>query len=227
MKLGILLSGGKDSLYAAYLANKEHELVCAITVLSENKESYMFHTPNIELVRLQAKSMHLPLITITTKGEKEKELDDLTRAIKQAKKEYNIEGVLTGAVASQYQASRVQRICAQQKLWAINPLWQINQIQLLQELLKKHFEIIISGVFGYPLDETWLGTRITKETISKLKILQEKFQLNPAGEGGEIETFVTNCPLFEKKILVQASKKEYENYAGVYHITKAVLEEKR
>ncbi len=226
MKLAILLSGGKDSLYAAYLASKEHELVCAITVKSENKESYMFHTPNIDLVDLQAESMNIPLIITTTKGEKEKELDDLEQAIAKAKNDFGIEGVLTGAVASQYQASRVQRICAKLDLWAMNPLWQINQIALLYELLEKKFEVIISGVFGYPLDQTWLGKTIDEDRIEKLKELQQQLGLNPAGEGGEIETLVVDCPLFAKRIKVQESRVEYENHAGVFHITKAELEAK-
>lgn len=224
MKLAILLSGGKDALYAAYLASKEHDVVCAITIKSENKESYMFHTPNINLVDLQAKSMQIPLIIAHTKGEKEKELDDLEQAIVQAKQEFGIEGVVTGAVASQYQASRVQKICARQELWAMNPLWQINQIQLLHELLDNKFEVIISGVYGYPLDETWLGKTIDAPMIKQLISLQEQFQLNPAGEGGEIETLVVACPLFFQRISVQGSEIEYENHAGTFHVTKAELE---
>jgi len=227
MKLGILLSGGKDSLYAAYIASKEHELVCAITIKSENPESYMFHTPNIDIVDLQAQTMNVPLIVVRSKGEKELELLDLEQAMLEAKKTYDIQGIVTGAVASQYQASRVEHICEKHNLWAIHPLWQIDQMQLLHELLQKEFEIIISGVFGYPLDETWLGKTIDENRIQKLGVLQQQYQLNPAGEGGEIETLVINCPLFSKRIHVHDSKITYENHAGNYHITKATLEEKQ
>jgi ABC transporter with metal-binding/Fe-S-binding domain ATP-binding protein len=224
MKLGILLSGGKDSLYAAYIASKEHDIVCAITIKSENPESYMFHTPNIDLVDLQAQAMNIPLIVARTKGEKELELLDLEQAILEAKKTHNVQGIITGAVASQYQASRVEHICAKHQLWAIHPLWQIDQMQLLRELLQEKFEIIISGVFGYPLDETWLGKTIDENKIQELGVLQQQYQLNPAGEGGEIETLVIDCPLFSQRISIQESKIEYENHAGNYHITKALLE---
>ena len=74
-KLGILFSGGKDSMYAAWLAKKEgYEISCLISIVSENEESYMFHTPSIRRVEEQAKSMGIPLIVIKTKGKKEKEL---------------------------------------------------------------------------------------------------------------------------------------------------------
>ena len=62
MKIGALISGGKDSLAAAYKASEEHKLVCLIAIKSKNPESYMFHIPNIDLVKLQAEAMQLPLI---------------------------------------------------------------------------------------------------------------------------------------------------------------------
>jgi len=67
MKAGILFSGGKDSTYSAYLAKKEgYELACLITIYSENKDSYMFHTPSIDKTKKQAEVMNIPLMTDTT-----------------------------------------------------------------------------------------------------------------------------------------------------------------
>ena len=69
----MLFSGGKDSVYSAWLAkNSGHEIVCLISVFSENKESFMFHTPSIKQVQKQAKVMDIPLVIGKTKGEKEK-----------------------------------------------------------------------------------------------------------------------------------------------------------
>src|SRR3989304_1058713 len=113
MKLGVLFSGGKDSTYAAWLAQKEgHKLVCLITLSSKNPNSYMFHTPSISKTQKQAEAMGIPIITKETKGKKENELLDLEEAIKEAKTRYKIEGVITGAVESVYQASRIQKICS-------------------------------------------------------------------------------------------------------------------
>src|SRR3989338_2233866 len=118
MKLAVLFTGGKDSTYAAYLAKKDgHQISCLLTIESENKESYMFHTPNISFTQLQAESMNLPLLSRITKGIKEKELSDLKKLIREAVKKFGIEGVITGAIASVYQASRVQQICADLHLW--------------------------------------------------------------------------------------------------------------
>ena len=90
MKIGALFSGGKDSVFAIYKAiNAGHELKCLITVLSENPESYMYHVPNIELTKLQAKAMEIPIMLRQTKGIKEEELADLRFLIKEAQKKYN------------------------------------------------------------------------------------------------------------------------------------------
>jgi ABC transporter with metal-binding/Fe-S-binding domain ATP-binding protein len=203
MKLGVLFSGGKDSTYASYLAKQAgHEIVCLISILSENKESYMFHTPSISKVEKQSEVIGIPLILQKTKGEKEVELKDLEKAIILAKKKYKIQGVVTGAVESVYQASRIQEICNKLDLECFNPLWQKNQIELLEELISNKFEVILVGVFAYPFDESWLGRKIDKKFIEEIKKLYEKYKINPAGEGGEFESFVLNCPLFKSPLKI-------------------------
>jgi ABC transporter with metal-binding/Fe-S-binding domain ATP-binding protein len=214
MKLGMLLSGGKDSIYAGYLSKeKGHELACAITIFSENKESYMFHTPSIFKVEKQTEVMDIPLMIHKTKGIKEEELKDLEDAIKLAIKKYKIQGITTGAIDSVYQASRIQKICDKLKIECINPLWRKNEIEYLKELLKNKFKVIIVGVFAYPLNEKWLGRVIDNEFIEEVGKLKEKYKIHPAGEGGEFETFVLNCPLFKKELKVKSFQdlKEGEN----------------
>ncbi|MBR9705576.1 diphthine--ammonia ligase [Candidatus Pacearchaeota archaeon] len=205
MKLGVLFSGGKDSTLAAYLAkNNGHELACLITIKSENLESYMFHTPSIDKVEAQAEVMNIPLIVGKTKGEKEEELIDLENAIKQAITEYKIEGVITGAVGSVYQESRISNICNKLGIKCVNPLWQKDQFEVLNELIKNKFEVIIVGVFAYPLTNEWLGRVIDEKFVSDVKTLHEKYKIHVAGEGGEFESFVLNCPLFEKRLEVKS-----------------------
>ncbi len=206
MKLGVLYSGGKDSNFALLEASKENEISCLITIISENPHSFMFHTPTIELVDVQAELMGIPLVKIRTSGEKEKELLDLKTAISTAVKKYGIEGVVSGAVKSTYQASRIQKICDELGLWSFNPLWLRDEFALLKEEMEK-MEIIVSGVAAYPIPENWLGKKINVEKLRSLKI-------NPAGEGGEFETLVIDSPLFKRKIIIDEFRKEYNNYSG-------------
>ena len=203
MKLGVLFSGGKDSTYAAYLAKQQgHELTCLITVYSENPDSYMFHTPSIEKTKHQAEVMNLPLLVDTTKGKKEEELVDLERVIKTAIDKYGIEGITTGALYSDYQATRIQKICDKLGLKFINPLWHKDEFQYLNELIKDNFKVIIIGTAAEGLDQSWLGREINQEFIEDVTKLYNKYKIHVAGEGGEFETFVLNCPLFSRELKV-------------------------
>ena len=207
MKFGVLFSGGKDSCYATYLAKRMgHDIVCLINVKSENEESYMFHTPSVGRVKEQAGVMGIPLIVASTKGEKEKELVDLEKVIVNAKEKYGFDGIVTGAVESVYQASRVQKICNKLDLECFNPLWQMDQKELLGNLIRDGFDVIIVGVFAYPLDEKWLGRSIDFNFLEDAVKLKEKWGIHIAGEGGEFESFVLNCPLFEKGLDVKGFK---------------------
>ena len=223
MKVGALFSGGKDSTYAIYKAMKENEVVCLIAIKSLNPESYMFHVPAFEHIEKQAEALGIPLILVETKGVKEEELKDLQKAIEQAKEKYSIEGIVTGAVASTYQASRVQRICSTLGLWQFNPLWQINQMELLKDLIKDKFEVVITGIAAYPLEETWLGRKLDENMLKELEQLEKEYKINVAGEGGEFETMVVNSPMHKKKIEMIETKKEYADNQGTLIIKEVEL----
>ena len=223
MKLGVLFSGGKDSTLALHLAAEKENVTCLITVVSKNPESYMFHTPNIDITALQAEALGLPLVRVVTEGKKEAELAELEKAIAKAKTHYQIEGIVTGAVESVYQASRVQLICNRQDLWCFNPLWKQDQKALLETLVAKQFDVIISGVFAYPLDEKWLGKQLSSALIERLVDLEGKFGISPSGEGGEIETTVLDAPMFRQKIKVTDSAVSARGNCGVFQIKGAQL----
>jgi diphthine-ammonia ligase len=226
MRLGVLFSGGKDSCFATLKAMEEHEIACLITLVSENKESFMFHTPNISLTKMQAETMSIPLLSLTTKGEKENELEDLEKAIILAKEKYEIEGIVTGAVKSIYQASRVQRICKKLGLWCFNPLWLMDEIELLKGIVESGMFAVLSGVFAFPLERSFLGKSIDVEMIARLSDLKDRYRINPAGEGGEIETTVLDAPFFKNRISIDDSEIQYKDYSGVFTIKKASMVKK-
>jgi len=213
IKTAILFSGGKDSCLALYYAMKHTDVQCLITIISESNDSYMFHVPNIQWAEKQAEAIGIPIIVQKTKGEKEKELKDLEKAIKIAIKKYKIQGVITGAVESVYQAARVQTIANKLNIECFNPLWQKNQMELLQELIDRKFEIIIVGVFGEGLDGFW-GRKIDTKFMKDIAVVADRYKINPAGEGGELESFVLNAPFFKKKIEIKKSHILKDKHGG-------------
>jgi ABC transporter with metal-binding/Fe-S-binding domain ATP-binding protein len=225
MRLAVLTSGGKDSLFSAYLMQKEgHEISHFLTVVPETSESYMFHHPNVELTRLQAKAARVKLQTATTKGEKEKELADLKHLILGVRGE--VDGIIAGAVASLYQKRRVEAICSEVGIRVFTPLWQKNPTELLREMLRENFEIIITSVAARGLDAQWLGRRIDEKCVQDLLVLAEKYKVHVSGEGGEYETLVVDMPMFEKKLEILDATKKWEGSSGVYIVKEATLVDK-
>ena len=226
MKLAALFTGGKDSTYAIYLAQKAgDEITCLITIKSENLDSYMFHTPAIELTELQAEAMELPHILGSTEGQKEDELEDLELTIKIAKEKFGFDGIITGALFSEYQSSRIEKICKKLGLKCVNPLWHKEQDVLMKELVDNGFEIIFTSIAADGLNKNWLNKVITKEDLEKLNKLKDKIGSNVAGEGGEFESLVINCPLFKKKLMIEEFEiQEESEYVARMIIKKARLE---
>jgi len=223
MKLVALFSGGKDSTYAIQEVIKQgHEVVFLATVSSENPESFMFHTINIGLTFMQSRCMEIQFVSKRSEGIKEEEINDLEVLLKGL----DVEGVVCGAVASKYQKERVEKVCKKLGLELITPLWAKNPEELLREMVKDGFEIIIVDVAADGFDESWLGRKIDEKTIDDLKKLNKKYGINMVGEGGEMETFVLDCPLFKRKLEITEVEKKWEDNRGKYIIKDAKFADK-
>ncbi len=227
MKLAVLFSGGKDSNFALYKASKNNEILCLISMISENKESYMFQTPGNDFIDFQAKVMEIPLIRYATNGEKEYELEDLKLAIQKAIKNFKIEGIVTGAIKSVYQASRIQKICNELDIYCFNPLWQIDEKDFLNQLITEKFEVLLLGIYSYPFTKKYIGKIFNNNFRDELFELNDKFKVSVVGEGGEMETFVLDSPMFKKKLKIIDFEiiMDSEN-AGLMNIKKIEVKEK-
>lgn len=222
----VLFSGGKDSVMALYSALKNgDEVKFLLSMIPENQESYMYHVPNIHLSKLSAEALEIPLIEVQTKGIKEEELNDLKEALFSLKKK-GIKTVYNGALFSNYQRSRIDSICNELDLNSKSPLWNVDTVDYMNSIVDLGFEVILTGVSAYGLDESWLSRKITHESIGELIKINEKYGINIAFEGGEAETLVLDGPIFKKRIKIIKANKKWNFDNGVYEIENAVLEEK-
>ncbi len=213
MRAAVLFSGGKDSTLALYEAKRAgFDIKHLVSIFPKSKESYMFHHPNVGLTRVQAGCMGIPIITGVTDGEKEEELLDLERALGSIKKD--IDCVFSGAVASEYQKSRVDRICGSLGLESKAPLWHRDPAEMWRFCLETGFRVMITAVACDGLDKSWLGRVIDRESFDELMQLSGRYRFHLGGEGGEFETLVTDCPLFNKPLSILKSRKEWDSKTG-------------
>jgi diphthine-ammonia ligase len=221
MRVAALFSGGKDSVFAVYITQQYGwEMSYLVTLHPEKSDSWMFHSINIHLSELLAETLGIPQVKKSTKGEKETELLDLKHLLQGLE----IDGVVSGAIASEYQRTRVEKICDELDLKSFTPLWHKNQELLLRDQIKAGFHIIVVGVFASGFDETWLGKTIDEEAINTLIHLNKKYGINIAGEGGEFETLVLDGPMFHKKLVIDEFVKEWNRDSGIFQVKRAHLE---
>ena len=220
MRVAALVTGGKDSALALYRVLKEgHEVACLVTMIPQRDDSWMYHFPNIALTDLFAEASGIPLVKAETSGVKEEEVEDLKRLLA----ELDVDGVVSGAVFSEYQKSRIDRVCQEVGKKSVTPLWHENPLRLMRELIDLRFEVMIAGVYAYGLDQNWLGRRIDRSALDELVELKRKYQISIIGEGGEFETFVLHAPYFKKRIQIVDAEVIWENGSGYLSIKGAEL----
>lgn len=223
MKVAVLISGGKDSALALHrVLRSGYDVKFLLTMIPQREDSWMFHYPNVRLTSLFAEACGLPLVRAETSGDKEKELEDLKRLLAGL----DVEGVVSGAIRSIYQKSRLDRICDEIGLESIAPLWHEDPRNLIEELISSGFWVIFTGVYAYGLDRRWLGRRLDREALSDLLRLNRKYGISVMGEGGEYETLVLDAPYFRKRIRIQRARTIWEGDSGYLLVEDAVLEDK-
>ncbi|MEW5841514.1 diphthine--ammonia ligase [Nitrososphaera sp.] len=226
MKLAALYSGGKDSTYSIYRAKEMgHSVECLITMHPVADDSALFHYPNSWITGYQAEAMQIPMLAFQVKGKgsKEDELAALDAAVAQAKRLYSIEGVVSGGISSVFQKQAFESACARHGLASISPLWGADPEKYMAELLDKKFEIVVVGVSAMGLGREWLGRTIGRAELEELKKLSKKYGFNLTFEGGEAETLVTNCPLFQKRVVIKKARAHWDGQRGIFEILEAGL----
>jgi len=220
MRLAALFSGGKDSVLSAKLAEEMgHEVAYLVTMRSENPDSYMFHTVNIDATRLQAEAWGKRWVEAGTLGEKEREIEDLKSVLAGL----DVDGVVSGAIASSYQRNRIDRVCRELELSHISPLWGRDRVELLMQILVEGMRVIVTAVAAHGLDGSWLGKELNMEAVNRLLSLRKDYGVDPCGEGGEYESLVVDAPWFSHKIEISMAEKTWDGVSGRYHVLEAHL----
>ncbi len=220
MKVILLYSGGKDSNYALYWAlNQGWDVVTLLNVKPEREDSFMFHVPCINLAGLQAKAAGIPLVEKIVSGVEETEVRELEEAVRG----FKVDGFVSGAIASEYQRTRLEGISARLGLRSFTPLWHKNPVKLMESMIDAGFEIIFSGVSAYGLGREWVGRRIDGQCIRDLIELNKKYGVHVAGEGGEYETTVLDTPFFKKRIMLEETRIKWDGQSGHLVVEKAKL----
>jgi len=226
MKVAVLFSGGKDSTYSIYRVKQMgHDVKCLVTIFPKSSNSHLLHFSAIESTELQSKTLEIPqIISTLDSDELKEEMNVLEILLKKAKQDFQIEGLVHGGISSEFQKKCFEKICKENDLKIITPLWKINVKEYMNDLIVSNFKFILTSVSSDGLDERWLGKIISAHDILQLNKLSDKYGFNLNFEGGEAETFVVDCPLYSHPININKSKTIWDGYRGRFEIEAASLD---
>ena len=224
MTVTALVSGGKDSIYAAYLAETQGWPVDELlTLVPDDPESMMFHTPNLDWVALQAEAWGKRHRRVRVAGRSEAdEVEALAGALAGARGP-----VVTGAIGSSYQWARVLRAADRHGRRVYAPLWRVDPGAVVRQEIAAGLDIRFVHLAAEPLPADWVGSRLDERRLEQLGRLGAAGRgVNVAGEGGEYETLVVDAPFFASRLVLDQASTVVDRSTARLVISSAHLKRK-
>ncbi len=197
MKAAALFSGGKDSLYAVYLVEKQGVAVDYLITVLPTLPLPSPHAENLAALKILAGSMRKSL-----------EIVDFKRAdaFLEVLKTLKIDALVAGDVFVEAHKLGLEDVCSKVGLELLEPLYSRNSSELFEEIFSSEFKVLVTGVNLKYLDEEVLGFIINSETSNDF--LSKIGSINPLGENGEFHTLVLECPLYSKSFRLKSSERK-------------------
>jgi diphthine-ammonia ligase len=197
MKAVALFSGGKDSLYALHLVEKQGVTVDQLLTLIPSLPWPSPHAENMEALKILAESMGKPLTIVDFKRE---------GAFVEALKSLEVDALVAGDIFVEAHVEGLKDVCSKVGLELLEPLYRRDTSELFDEIFSLGFKALITGVKLKYLGEEWLGFIISEETSASF--LSKIGSVDPLGENGEFHTLVLECPLYAKSFKVKSVERK-------------------
>jgi predicted ATP pyrophosphatase (TIGR00289 family) len=210
-----LSSGGKDSILALHMAVEAgYRVQDLVTVLPEDPESRLYHTHNVHHVQQVARALQVDWRPVRAPvGDEEGALADVLGQLRAPT-------VVTGGIASTFQRTRFGRIAAAAGAQVYAPLWGLLAPQVYQALESRHIDAVVVAVAALGLDREWLGQHLTPAKVTQLLVAAARYRFDPTGEGGDLDTFVLDAPLYTRRLEITSAEEEWHGDRGVLRITR-------
>lgn len=214
-----LFSGGKDSAWALHAATERGLPLGRLLTMVPPAGSWLFHVPGTGWTEVFAEAIGLPLTRVEMPDAPDRDaeaagpagdreaaqlaaaLDDVAADL-----EGGLAGIVSGAVASEFQHDRLEQLAADRGIGYVAPLWDVAAGDAARRMVAAGFDIRIVAVAAGGLDESWLGRRYDETAIAELETLADRYGIHLLGEGGEFETLVLDGPHMDAPVSIEATR---------------------
>lgn len=224
MKVVAAWSGGKESCFACYKAISDGLEVSHLLNFASKDGRCMSHGIDSKLISAQSQAIDIPIVQReVTWNTYEREFKIAVGELKQK----GVKGVVFGDIQDiPGHEGWADRVCSKLDIKPVKPLWNRDPKQILSDFIDQGFEAIVIGVKADLLGEEWLGRKVDRNLVSDLLKLKNESDIHLCGELGEYHTFVTNGPLFKRRIKIIDSNKLSKNGHRLLDISKYEITEK-
>lgn len=226
MRVLALLSGGKDSVCAVETARGfGWDVVAALVLRPAEDDAWMFHTPALDAVPGVAECLGLPLVEAPVRTGQAEEVEDLEAAVRAAKDRFQLDGLVSGALASEYQRTRIDALGHRAGLRTFAPLWHKEPQGYLASLLAGGWDIRFSRTAAEGVPTAWAGQPLDAARVAAMA--RHAARPNVAGEGGEYETLVVDAPCYQRRLVIDRARVEATASRATWHVLSWHTEAKR
>ena len=204
MRVIALLSGGKDSVCAVETARGfGWDVVAGLALHPAEDDAWMFHTPNLSVVQGVAECLGLPLVEAAVRAGQDNEVEDLEAALRSAKDQFRLDGLVSGALASEYQKTRLDLVGHRVGLRTFAPLWHKEPRAYVASLVSGGWDVRFSRTAAEGVPAAWAGQRLDEAKLEAMA--RHPARPHVAGEGGEYETLVVDAPCYSRRLVIERS----------------------
>jgi uncharacterized protein (TIGR00290 family) len=196
----VLWTGGKDSALALDEAARSGWRIRCLATFAPPEPEFLSHP--IAVMQRQAKALGLSHHILTVDAPFEQGYEAKLRRLRDA---MHVECVVTGDIAEVSGCPSWVR----ERAFAVGmdvhtPLWGRDRTALLQQLLDRGFDAVISCVDTRRLDAAWVGRKLDAVAIAELGVLHQRTGIDACGENGEYHTLTLDGPGFAQRIDIGA-----------------------
>ena len=197
-------SSGKDSAWALHVLRQqaEVEVVGLLTTVNQLYQRIAIHAVRLELLRLQAEAVGLPLHIIElpypcTNAEYEAAMEKFIAEAKQLGIECMAFGDLFLEDIKEYREAKLSGT----GIAPLLPIWRRPTDELAKEMIANGLRAVVTCIDPRQLDASFAGREFNERFLRDLPA-----QIDPCGERGEFHTFAFDGPMFRQPVPIEVGE---------------------
>jgi len=211
-KIAVLWSGGKDALMAleALVRHTDQEPAALLTTFTEPAQRVSMHEVPANLIRQQADSLGLPLLSMYIPERAGN--DQYEQAFAEAANQLRAAGIrhlAAGDLFLEDVRDYREQLIRRAGLQPVFPLWKRNTRTLLETFIARGWRALTVCVQMDVLPQQWLGRPLDEAFLKALPA-----RVDPCGERGEFHTFAWDGPLFSRPLAFHTGEPYFRELGG-------------